>query len=80
MNRAFVSAVSAAAQDLNAAARELLAAEADGRRFEALRQHQRIESWPPSLQHALDQRVIDARWRYDNVLAGLRRLTGKEPS
>jgi hypothetical protein len=80
MNRALIAAVAAAAAEVHRAARELLAAEADGCRFESLRRHQGIDAWPPSLQNALDQRITDARWRYDYNVTGLRRLTTKEPT
>jgi hypothetical protein len=61
------------------AARELLAAEADGHRFDALRERLAVD-WPVTLQNQLDQRIIDARWRYDHNVADMRRLTTKEPT
>lgn len=79
MNRAQLAAVVTAAADLHAAARELLAAEADLRRFANLLLHTDRTAWPEPLQQALDQRVIDARWRYDHHVGALRRLTAKEP-
>jgi hypothetical protein len=80
INRAHIVAVATAASDLNLAARELLAAEADLRRFANLLLRTDRTAWPEDLQQALDQRVIDARWRYDHNVAALRRLTTKEPA
>lgn len=80
MNRAYVAAVQAAAADLAHAASELLAAHSNAAGVSALQARIPADHWPPAVTAQAEQRLKDAQWRHDYQLAGLRRLTTKEPA
>lgn len=79
MNRAQIAAVAAQATELAAAAQGLLAADSNLQGLESLRRSIVPEAWAPISDRAY-ARIKDAQWKYDYMVAGLRRLMTKEPT